>query len=45
MPQRKITFCFMPTHIHLALKQQKEEGISLFMGKSSYWKFSSYKEF
>ena len=28
-----IAYCIMPTHIHLVLKQLKENGISIFMGK------------
>ncbi|MEW6570927.1 MAG: hypothetical protein AB1390_07110 [Nitrospirota bacterium] len=28
-----IAYCFMPTHIHLILKQMKKDGISIFMGK------------
>lgn len=28
-----IAYCFMPTHIHLALKQVKDNGISVFMNK------------
>ncbi len=27
-----ICYCIMPTHIHLALKQLKDKGISIFMG-------------
>lgn len=27
-----IAYCFMPTHIHLILKQLKNDGISVFMG-------------
>ncbi|MCM8765514.1 MAG: transposase [Candidatus Omnitrophica bacterium] len=36
-----IAYCLMPTHIHLVLKQFKDEGISLFMGKvlDSYSRF------
>ncbi len=27
-----ITYCVMPTHLHLILKQTKDNGVSLFMG-------------
>ena len=27
-----IAYCFMPTHLHLVLKQLKNKGISIFMG-------------
>ncbi|MEE8423717.1 MAG: transposase, partial [Thermodesulfobacteriota bacterium] len=29
-----IAFCLMPTHLHLILKQMKENGISSFMGNT-----------
>jgi putative transposase len=36
-----IAYCFMPTHIHLALKQLKNNGISIFMNRilSSYTRY------
>ncbi len=36
-----IAYCFMPTHIHLVVKQLKDNGISLFMGKilNSYTRY------
>lgn len=36
-----IAYCVMPTHIHLVLKQMKEDGISIFMGKvlNSYTRY------
>lgn len=40
-----ITFCLMPTHIHLILKQLQDDGISLFMGNllNSYSKYFNLK--
>ena len=40
-----IAFCFMPTHIHLVLKQLKEEGMQLFMSKilNSYTRYFNIK--
>lgn len=36
-----IAYCFMPTHVHLVLKQMKNDGISIFMGKvlNSYTRY------
>ncbi|MCM8783204.1 MAG: transposase [Candidatus Omnitrophica bacterium] len=36
-----IAYCLMPTHLHLLLRQMKEEGISLFMGNvlNSYTRY------
>jgi hypothetical protein len=28
-----VAYCFMPTHIHLILRQLMKDGISIFMGK------------
>jgi putative transposase len=40
-----IAFCLMPTHIHLILKQLKENGISIFMANvlNSYSKYFNTK--
>lgn len=40
-----IAYCFMPTHIHLILKQLKEKGISTFMRKilDSYSRYFNAK--
>lgn len=40
-----IAYCFMPTHIHLVLKQLKENGISVFMGNilNSYSRYFNTK--
>ncbi len=40
-----ISYCLMPTHIHLVLKQIKENGISIFMGRllNSYTKYFNIK--
>lgn len=40
-----IAYCFMPTHIHLVLKQLTENGISAFMGNllNSYARFFNVK--
>jgi putative transposase len=40
-----IAYCFMPTHIHLVLKQRKTDGISIFMGKilNSYTRYFNLK--
>ncbi|MDQ7786898.1 MAG: transposase [Thermodesulfovibrionales bacterium] len=40
-----IAYCFMPTHIHLILKQVKKDGISIFMGKvlNSYTRYFNVK--
>ncbi len=40
-----ISYCLMPTHIHLILKQVKDRGISIFMSKvlNSYTKYFNHK--
>lgn len=40
-----IAYCFMPTHFHLILKQIKDDGISVFMGRilNSYTKYFNIK--
>jgi putative transposase len=40
-----IAYCFMPTHIHLVLRQMKRDGISIFMGKilNSYTRYFNLK--
>lgn len=40
-----IAYCFMPTHIHLALKQLKGNGISIFMANilNSYTRYFNIK--
>lgn len=40
-----ISFCLMPNHTHLLLKQLKEEGISIFMGRwqNSYARYFNVK--
>lgn len=40
-----IAYCLMPTHIHLILKQLKENGISIFMGnvQNSYTRYFNTK--
>ena len=40
-----IAYCLMPTHIHLILKQLKENGISTFMGNilNSYSRYFNVK--
>ncbi|MFH2136929.1 MAG: transposase [Candidatus Omnitrophota bacterium] len=40
-----LAFCFMPTHIHVVLKQLKEEGISIFMSRilNSYTRYFNVK--
>lgn len=40
-----IAYCIMPTHIHLVLKQLKENGISTFVGNvlNSYTKYFNTK--
>ncbi len=40
-----IAYCIMPTHIHLVLKQLKDNGISLYMGNilNSYSKYFNAK--
>ena len=40
-----IAYCFMPTHIHLILRQLKKDGISIFMGKvlNSYTRYFNLK--
>lgn len=40
-----IAYCLMPTHIHLILKQSKENGISIFMSKilNSYTRYFNIK--
>ncbi len=40
-----IAYCFMPTHIHLILKQLKKNGVSIFMGKAlnSYTRYFNIK--
>ncbi|MCK4905287.1 transposase [bacterium] len=40
-----ITYCLMPTHIHLILKQLKKNGISIFMGNilNSYTRYFNTK--
>lgn len=40
-----VAYCFMPTHIHLILRQLMKDGISIFMGKvlNSYTRFFNLK--
>lgn len=40
-----VAYCFMPTHIHLILKQMKENGISVFMKNilNSYTRYFNIK--
>lgn len=40
-----IAYCFMPTHIHLVLKQMEKDGISIFMGRvlNSYTRYFNSK--
>ena len=40
-----IAYCFMPTHVHLVLKQMKKDGISIFIGKvlNSYTRYFNLK--
>ena len=40
-----ITYCFMPTHIHLILKQLKKDGVSIFMRNTlnSYTRYFNIK--
>ena len=40
-----IAYCFMPTHIHLVLRQMKKDGISIFMSKilNSYTRYFNLK--
>lgn len=40
-----IAYCIMPTHLHLILKQLKENGISIFMGNvlNSYTRYFNTK--
>lgn len=40
-----LTYCIMPTHIHLVLKQLKQDGISIFMSNilNSYSKYFNIK--
>lgn len=40
-----VAFCIMPTHLHLILKQKKDDGITKFMAKvlNSYSKFFNIK--
>jgi putative transposase len=40
-----IAYCFMPTHIHLILRQLKKDGISIFMSKvlNSYTRYFNLK--
>lgn len=40
-----IAYCFMPTHIHLILKQTKQNGISIFMNNilNSYTRYFNVK--
>ncbi len=40
-----VAYCVMPTHLHLTLKQLKENGISIFMGNilNSYAKYFNTK--
>lgn len=40
-----ITYCLMPNHFHLILKQNKEKGISVFMGNfsNSYTRYFNTK--
>ncbi len=40
-----IAYCFMPTHIHLALKQLKKNGVSIFMNNilNSYTRYFNLK--
>jgi putative transposase len=40
-----IAYCFMPTHIHLVLRQLKKDGISIFMSKvlNSYTRYFNLK--
>ncbi|HNX81035.1 MAG TPA: transposase [Candidatus Omnitrophota bacterium] len=40
-----IAYCFMPTHFHFVLKQQVDQGISLFLGRilNSYTRYFNIK--
>ena len=40
-----VAYCFMPSHIHLVLKQIKRDGISIFMGNAlnSYSRYFNVK--
>jgi len=40
-----IAYCFMPTHIHLILRQLKKDGISIFMSRvlNSYTRYFNLK--
>jgi putative transposase len=40
-----IAYCFMPTHVHLILRQLKKDGISIFMSKvlNSYTRYFNLK--
>jgi len=40
-----IAYCFMPTHIHLILRQMKKDGISIYMSKvlNSYTRYFNLK--
>jgi putative transposase len=40
-----LAYCFMPTHFHLVLKQTKENGISIYLGKvlNSYTRYFNAK--
>lgn len=40
-----ISYCFMPTHIHLVLRQLKDQGISIFMSNilNSYTRYFNLK--
>jgi putative transposase len=40
-----IAYCFMPTHVHLVLRQLKKDGISIFMSRvlNSYTRYFNLK--